>query len=81
MTLFGNVHEEISKIQKTIATRKEPKVGKEYKDYIEIVQEEGSYKIKLNSSLVNENAKAKGFSAIATSKDMTAEECDSTYNL
>lgn len=79
--LTDKVKEQAKDALAALADGKKVSIGKEYSSYINVVKSGCSTKIEINEEKLQQAIDKKGFSCIASSEDMSADEKDDIYQL
>ena len=82
MNLIEKVYEAYDKAVEAVESGKQPGIPAKYKDYLSAVKLRGRgkrYRIDIDYEKLQETVDIKGFNAIATSEEMSAEEANRRY--
>lgn len=77
--LIGDTYAEYDKAMSDVSAGNVPQIDGKFKDYLSVKQTDSNYEVEFNHEKLQDVVNGKGFSAIATSEEMTAEQADLKY--
>ena len=83
ISLIGKVYDAYDEAETAVEAGKVPKIPSKYDEYLKAVKQRGRgkrYRIEMDYEKLQTSVDMKGFSAIATSENMSAEEANKKYS-